>query len=97
MGVPAISTGESSNCGLIEIIHKDGQTYVSPHQSKGPHINSIRKWEQAFKVYAAIYCEANPECAAEIWQYAYAINTAANSLQWENVAFYDNTFRQLME
>ena len=56
----------------------------------------MRKWEQAFRVYAAIYTKANPHRASEIWQYVYCINTAAQSFHWDNVTFYDMTFRQLM-
>ena len=45
---------------------------------------------------AAIYSEANPSRAAEIWQYIHVINTATSSYIWENVANYNFTFRQLM-
>ena len=38
----------------------------------------------------------NPHRAAEIWQYVYVINTAAANYVWENVSFYDYTFRQMM-
>ena len=81
----------------IEVIRKNGSTYVIPETGqKDIKINSIRRWEQAFRVYCAIYCEANPDRAAEIWQYVHVINTAAQSYTWENVSFYDVTFRQLM-
>ena len=59
--------------------------------------NNFRKWEQAFWVYATIYCGANPSRAKEIWQYITVINTAASSFIWENVYNYDVTFRQLMQ
>ena len=79
----------------MQLMVKDGQTYIGTpdHEAK---INSIRKWEQAFRVYAAIYSKANPHRAAEIWQYVHVINTAAASYVWENVYYYDITFRQLM-
>ena len=80
----------------IELVTRGGSTFFAPAQDKEKKINSIRKWEQAFRIYAAIYSKANPERAAEIWQYVYVINTAALSYQWENVSFYDTTFRQLM-
>ena len=47
-------------------------------------------------MYAAIYSKANPTRSAEIWQYLHIINTAASSYAWENVAYYDFTFRQMM-
>ena len=74
----------------------DGHVYlalVNDHESK---IMGIRCWEQAFRVYAAVYTEAHPERASEIWQYVYTINSAAQSYKWQNVAYYDFTFHQLM-
>ena len=63
---------------------------------KDNQITSLKRWEQAFRVYAAIYTESNPERSGEIWQYTHAINVAASSFRWDNVANYDLTFRQLM-
>ena len=62
----------------LEFYNKDGYTYLVPanHDNR---ITNVRKWEQAFRVYAAIYSKANPHRAAEIWQYVYGINTVANS------------------
>ena len=82
----------------IQIIRKDGSSFVLPEGGNGkePKITNIRKWEQAFRVYAAVYSEYNPDRSAEIWQYVHIINSAATSFVWENVAFYDFTFRQLM-
>ena len=40
-------------------------------------------------MYAAIYSEANPHRAAEIWQYMHVINTAAAAFIWDNVPSYD--------
>ena len=65
-------------------------------QDKNSKISGICRWEQAFRVYAAIYSKANLRRASEIWQYVYIINLAASSYAWENVAFYDYTFWQLM-
>ena len=81
---------------IIELVNRGGATFFAPVQERETKINSIRKWEQAFRVYAAIYTRANPECASEISQYVYVINTATSSYQWDNVAYYDVTFRQLM-
>ena len=80
----------------IELVSRGGATFFTPVQDRDCKINSIRKWEQAFRIYVAIYTRANPERATEIWQYVYVINTAAMSYHWNNVAFYDCTFRQLM-
>ena len=86
---------DARNEGRVDLIHKDGQTYFRAHEKSGK-INGIRKWEQAFRVYAAIYNTANPQRAGEIWQYVYVINTAAASYVWDDVAHYNYTFRQLM-
>ena len=59
-------------------------------------ITGIRRWEQAFRVYATIYCAANPQRSKEIWQYIAVINTAAASYQWHNIYNYDMTFHHLM-
>ena len=71
-------------------------TYFTPMQDRGSKITGLCKWEQAFRVYAAIYSQANPTRALEIWQYIYVINVAAGSYHWKNVSFYNQTFRHLM-
>ena len=82
----------------IEVIRKDGATYVLPNNgAKESRITNVRRWEQAFRVYAAVYSEVNPSRSSEIWQYVHIINTASVSYAWENIAFYNFTFRQLME
>ena len=81
---------------VMELVNQNGNTYFMPAERKGK-ITNIRKWEQAFRVYAAIYCNAHPHRSAEIWQYIYVINLAASSYSWDNVYYYDYTFRQLME
>ena len=60
-------------------------------------INGFRKWEQAFRIYATIYCGANPQRAREVWQYISIINTAVSAYISENVYHYNIVFRQLME
>ena len=79
----------------MQFVNRDGATYWVPADRENK-ITGIRRWDQAFRVYAAIYCKANPGRAGEIWQYIYVINSAAASYNWENVAYYDFTFRQLM-
>ena len=88
-------TGFMNDTGRLELMIKDGHPYLGPPQSEH-RINGVRKWDQAFRVYATIYTQANPSRAGEIWQYVDIIHTAANTYQWDNVACYDYTFRQLM-
>ena len=85
----------STDENKVELVSKGGHTYFKP--VKDTHINGLCKWEQAFRVYAAIYSKANPERAVEVWQYMHVINVVASAYQWSNVAYYDMTFRQLME
>ena len=85
-----------SDDNRLEWVHKDGCTYLAP-VNKDNKINSIRKWEQAFRIYATIYCGANPNRGKEVWQYISVINTAATSYIWDNVYNYDVTFRHLMQ
>ena len=84
----------------IEFQSRDGKTFWIPRgndrESKPVTINGVRMWEKAFRVYAAIYTEANPHRSSEIYQYVYTINLAASTYQWENVAYYDYHFRKLM-
>ena len=79
----------------FEWITRDGVTHLAPIE-RDTKITGIRKWEQAFRVYTAIYSKANPHWVSEIWQYVYVINNAASTFIWDNVAEYDFTFRQLM-
>ena len=80
----------------MDLIFKDGRSYFVPAGSNDSKILGVRRWEQAFRVYAAIYSEANPGRAAEIWQYVHIINMASSTYTWENVSNYDVTFRHLM-
>ena len=64
---------------------------------KPNRITNFRCWEQAFRIYATIYCGANPSRAREIWQYISIINMASTAYVWDNVYNYDVIFRQLMQ
>ena len=61
----------------LEWVFRDGGTYLAPAGNRENKINGIRKWDQAFRVYAIIYCGAHPERSKEIWQYVEIIHTAA--------------------
>ena len=87
---------EDLNRQLYQLITQGTSGYLEPPVPKSGKINSLRKWDQAFRIFAAIYTHANPERASEIWQYVYIIHTAAASNAWENVYFYDINFRELM-
>ena len=80
----------------LELVFSKEGTFVAPSQDREVKINSARKWEQAFRIYAAIYTKENPSRSHEIWKYIHVINMAAATHSWDNVAYYDFTFRQLM-
>ena len=77
------------------IFFQDGETYYAPVKKESA-INSIKKWDTAFRIYASIYTAANPNRSSEIWQYVHVIHTIANTYNWDSVSFYDFTFRRLM-
>ena len=80
----------------LEWVQRDENTYLVMAGGRDQKITGIRRWEQAFRAYATIYCVANPGQAKEIWQYISVINTAASAYSWDNVNNYDITFRHLM-
>ena len=84
--------------GKMELVDKDGvkMSFLVPKGEKEQKITNVRRWEQGFKVYAAVYSRFNPHRGAEIWQYIHTINLAASSYSWDNVAYYDYMFRQQM-
>ena len=79
----------------VELVNREGATYFVS-TGKFEKITGLRKWEQAFQIYAAIYSRAQPHRSAEIWQYVDVIHLAASSYSWDNISAYDNIFRRLM-
>ena len=79
----------------MQLVNRDGHSYFVPYERE-TKIDGIKKWEQAFRVYTTIYCQANPNRAGEILQYVDVIHRAASIFSWDNVAKYDYVFRQLM-
>ena len=93
--LPKDKLGKAGEDNHLEWVQREGGTFLVPAQRDGK-IGGFRRWEQAFRAYATIYCGANPHQAKEIWQYITVINTAASSYVWDNVYNYDITFRHLM-
>ena len=82
--------------GRIDIINREGLKYLVAGDEKDTKVNNFKKWEQGFKVYVAIYSQANPHRAAEILQYVHTIHTASVSFHWDNVYYYDVMFRRFL-
>ena len=66
---PGAGANSADGGSRLEWIYHDGQTFLAPVNDKSSKISSFRRWEQAFRMYATIYCGANPSRAREIWQY----------------------------
>ena len=81
---------------LAQLVFKEGKPYFMNTSDRKRRITNVHRWEQAFRVYAAIYSQANPSRSSEIWQYVFIINKAASVFNWTNVAEYDFIFRQMM-
>ena len=90
-----LGNGKNNEESRLEWVQRDAGTFLVPAQ-KDNKISNFRRWEQAFRAYATIYCGAHPQRSKEIWQYITVINTAASSYQWDNVYNYDITFKHLM-
>ena len=74
---------------------ESGTLFAIP-KDKEQKINSMKKWDQFFRCYAAIFSKANPSRAAKIMQYIHVIHDAANHYAFENVMTYDYIFRKKM-
>ena len=93
----SLGKNDDINRQLYNLITQGTNNFFEPPLPKTVNkISNIRKWDQAFRINAAIYTHANPERASEIWQYVYVIHIAASVNPWENVYFYDINFRELM-
>ena len=83
--------------GRVHLVNKEGAPqFVTTTEKEPPMINSLRRWEQAFEIFATIYMHKFPEKAPELFQYKFNIKEAASVYIWDNVYRYDIAFRQLM-
>ena len=94
--LPKDKNSRSDDKNRLEWVQHEGNTFLVSATNKNQKISSFCKWEQAFRIYATIYCGAHPQRAREIWQYITVINTASTAYYWDNVYNYDITFCHLM-
>ena len=66
----------------MEWIHSEGGIFLAPVSDRMNKITGYPRWEQAFRIYATIYCGANPNRAREVWQYISVISSAASTFIW---------------
>ena len=60
--------------GRLNIIEKDGISYFQlVSEKESPSITNIRKWEQAFHLYATIFSEKHPHKANELLKHMFNI------------------------
>ena len=90
------SLGEDEEKLELKKRTEDGVMYCVT-KSVTEKINSVQRWDKAFRIYASIYTRAQPHRSAEIWQYIDSIHRAARTFPWHNVANYDFLFRHLMQ
>ena len=67
-----------SNETKLGWVLSEGSTYLVLAKNTS-RINCFRHWEQAFRMYATVYCTKKPTRTREIWQYVSVINTASMS------------------
>ena len=81
----------------LEMVSREGYSFLVPATDKDlPKINSFKRWEVAFRVYAGIFTRANPSRATEIFQYTDAVCEATDNYVWDNVYTYDIIHRCFM-
>ena len=84
---------EEEEDNAMQMIVRQGKTFWKPATQDGVVINSLAKWEQAFRVFTDIYTRAHPHHANELIQYQHIIHTTAATYVWENIYLYDKDFR----
>ena len=78
----------------LEIVTKNGQTFFQPiTERERVDISSLYRWDQAFRIFSAIYNEVHPHRATELLQCSHIIHHAAQIFVWDNVYAYDIDFR----
>lgn len=83
----------------VEIVSKDGKPAFAPHggDRDAQIINSYKRWEAAFDIYAGIFVRAQPRRGPELYQYKHTIWKAADSYVWPGIYAYDKIFRTHMQ
>ena len=71
--IPKPKGGLAYSDQKMELVFREGKPVFLPHVDKSHLISGFRKWEQAFRVCAAIYGQANSHRSAEIWQYVFQL------------------------
>lgn len=82
----------------MQLVTHEGKLGVAPFVDKDAiTINSYRRWEIAFDVYAGVYTRAHPRRGPEMLEYKHIIRNASETYIWTNVYDYDKIHRRHME
>ena len=85
---------DDDNCQLVN--HDGRAIFIPANEHQRRTILNVEKWEEAFRIYTAIYSKANQERAIEILQHIENIKGAAAKNTWASVYEYDKIFRDVM-
>lgn len=84
--------------GKFQIVDDEGKPAFALYTPKDLYsINSFKKWELAFDIFAKIYADFYPLRAPELLEYKHIIRRGVELLPWTNVYNYDQIFRQHLE
>ena len=82
----------------MEMINKGGLSFWVPISDREKvSINSLDRWDSAFRVYMKIFTQFDPDRAAELVEYCHVIHSIVDTYAWHNVYKYDREFRIHME
>ncbi len=70
-----------------------GDSVALVPRSRPTKISNIEQWTEAFHVYVAVYCQANPLQTAALMKYAAIIQSIAKRSGMTAALFYDDNFR----
>lgn len=82
----------------VRIVSEDGKPAFAPYVDRDAVlINSFKRWELAFDVYAGVYVRAHPKRGPEMLEYKHIIRRASDTYVWANVYNYDKIHRTHMQ
>lgn len=82
----------------LQLVHQDGKLGVAPYTDKDAVIiNSFKRWELAFDIYAGVFTRAHPQRGPDLLEYKHIIRRASETYIWSNVYSYDKIHRTHMQ
>lgn len=81
----------------LQMLNRDGYSFlVAGEEKEFQLIDSFHKWQEAFRIFADLYEASHPGRSRELNQYAFRIEDASKYFVWDNVAAYDQKFREFV-